>query len=115
MSNQIAELPEQGIISETSTQNLSPNEKHFLDCIGNSNGSQVKAIVDHEHITKQHEHESKGSVRKTLGNLRGDLEDPVIDPIAESARIKGNIADGKPVHEGKVKDKSQSTLGRLFN
>ncbi len=114
-SSHFADISEQGIISESSADDLSPSDKSFLSCIGNSGNSTTKAMIDHEHTTKQLEHNSKGGVRKTLSNLRGENEDPVIDPIAESARIKDNIAGGKPIHEGKVKEKSKSTLDRLFN
>lgn len=112
---QIPDMQEQGIIQENSHSNLNQSDRLFLEHLGTSSHSSTKSMVDSEHRAKQQEHESKGGVSKALSKLRGDNEDHVIDPAAERARIKENAETGKPINEGKVKNKSKSTLDKLWD
>lgn len=113
-STQVPDMQEQGIIVELSPSELNPPDRSFLENLGSSNHSSTKAMIDKEHQAKKNEHDSKGSVRKTLSRLRGDHEEHVIDPIAERKRIKENMDTGTPIHEGEVKNKSKSTLDKLW-
>ncbi len=107
-------VQEQGIMVESSSSNLTADDKSFLETLGSSQQSSPKHLVDKEYNARKAEHESKGGIRKTLGKLRGENEEYVIDPVSERNRIKENIDSDRPIHEGEVKHKSSSTLERLW-
>ena len=56
----------------------------------------------------------KGTIRKTVSRLNGD-DEHYIDPVAEKERIKKNQEEGKSINEGEIKEKSKSTINKIFN
>lgn len=108
-------LVQQSNAEQPQSDSLDQTDKALLQALGSNNVSgNGKAAVDRDHYEMQRDKQSKGAIRSTIGKLQGD-GNQVIDPVAERARIKANAEAGKPINEGEVKNKSESTLNRLFN
>lgn len=96
---------------------LSTDEQLFLKQLESdgSSGTNAKKIIDQDNLANKSNMESKGAISKALSKLRGDEEDKVIDPAAERKRLQENQQQDKPINEGEVKNKSTSTIDRLFS
>lgn len=94
---------------------ITNEDKDFLDMFDESIAkSKVKKEIDQEYKHHMKHKQEKGAVRKVLHNLNGTGEEKVIDPVAERRRIRDNITNDIPVNEGDVKNRSKSTLERIF-
>lgn len=100
---------------ETSPTSLSKDEQDFLNRLGAKKGvTKVDRLIDQEYNQSQELNNQKGTIRKAVSRLNGD-DEHYIDPVAEKERIKQNNEEGKPINEGEVKEKSKSTINRIFN
>ncbi|MDF3047243.1 MAG: hypothetical protein K0R73_361 [Candidatus Midichloriaceae bacterium] len=109
------DLPERGIIIQDSAKQLNNDDVMFLEYLEEPKHSNVKNAIDSEHYGHKKEHESKNSISRAISKIRGENEDPVIDPEKEKARLNENAASGKPINEGVVKNKSNSTLNKILD
>lgn len=97
-------------------KSLSKDELKFIDSLGAKHkSSEAKKLVEKERSEKQKADKNKGVVSKTISKISGSSEDPVINPVSERERLKENKAEGKPINDGKVKNKEESTLKRILN
>ena len=71
-------------------------------------------LIDQEYNQSQELNSHKGTIRKAVARLNGD-DEHYIDPVAEKERIKKNKEEGKPINEGEIKEKSKSTIDKIFN
>lgn len=96
---------------------LSHEDERFLQSLGEESHrkSDVKKDIDKELAHKKNKLQNQNSVSQTISKIRGDGVDNVIDPVKERARLQENQAEGKPLNEGDVSNKSESTLKRLFD
>lgn len=97
-------------------KSLSKDELKFIDSLGAKlGGTEAKKLVEKEHLEKQKKEKNKGVVSKTISKISGGSEDPVINPVSERDRLKENKEQGKPITEGNVKNKDESTLKKILN
>lgn len=95
---------------------LSTSDQNFLTQLDHhDSNSKVKKLIDKENAERANKHESVNRVKKVLNQVRGQDDEPVIDPIAERKRIDKNIINNLPVDAGKVQEKKRSTIDRIFN
>jgi len=100
---------------EVPSHMLNKDEQNFLNKLGAKKGStKVDRLIDQEYNRSQEQNSRKGTIRKTISRLNGDGEH-YIDPVAEKERIMKNQEEGKPINEGEVKEKSKSTIDKIFN
>ncbi|MFI4984132.1 MAG: DUF3035 domain-containing protein [Rickettsiales bacterium] len=95
-------------------QALDKSDKEFLGMLGHSSDTTVKREIDSTYHKEKKTKKEKGTIRKTFDKVAGGKKDPVIDPVAEKARIKENLDAGKPVNEGDVKVEQKSTLDNIL-
>ena len=100
---------------QTPSSSLNKDEQDFLNRLGAKKGTtKVDRLIDQEYNQSQEMNSQKGTIRKTVSRLNGD-DEHYIDPVAEKERIKMNNEEGKPINEGDVKEKSKSTIDKIFN
>lgn len=100
---------------QTPSSSLNKDEQDFLNRLGTKKGiTKVDRLIDQEYNQLQEMNSQKGTIRKTVSRLNGDNEH-YIDPVAEKERIKKNKEEGKPINEGEIKEKSKSTIDKIFN
>lgn len=97
-------------------QNMTVQDQQFLGLLGGKhhNHSQIKKTIDAEYNDKMMNINAKQGVSRTISKARGEHEEPIIDAESEKKRLENNAAQGIPINEGEVKEKSSSTLKRLF-
>ncbi|MFN8912534.1 MAG: hypothetical protein ACK5V4_07170, partial [Alphaproteobacteria bacterium] len=96
---------------------ISHEDEKFLESLGmeSHQKSDVKKEIDKDLARKKNKLENQNTVSQTISKIRGDGVDNVIDPVKERARLQENKVQGKPINEGEVSNKSESTLKRLFD
>lgn len=115
-SDEVVKPSQFQIETKSQPKALTDYESKFIDSLGNKSGTtEVKKLIEKERSESQKKEKSKGVVSKTLSKISGNSEDPVINPVAERERLKQNKEEGKPITEGVVKNKEESTLKRILN
>jgi PBP1b-binding outer membrane lipoprotein LpoB len=100
---------------KTPSHSLNKDEQDFLNRLGAKKGvTKVDRLIDQEYNQSQEMNSKKGTIRKTVSRLNGD-DEHYIDPVAEKERIKKNQEEGKSINEGEIKEKSKSTINKIFN
>lgn len=100
---------------DNANEDLDKSDKALLKELSAGSGkSDAKTLVDKDYYEAKRDKRSKGAISSTISKLQGD-GNKVIDPVAERDRLKANAAEGKPVNEGEVKNKSESTISRLLD
>jgi hypothetical protein len=114
------------VLGSSSSKNVSPRvtgERALLDKIGVAKADpDIRAQIDRENGTIALKNKSVSD--KLIFWKDDDAEAPddakvpasVVDPKAETSRLKKNVEEGKPVNDGTVPviDQKQSTFDRLF-
>lgn len=75
---------------------------------------KIRETIYKDRLTQPEEDDGASPLERWLGLSESSS---VVDPKAESERIKDNVEKGKPVNEGEVKtidDKQDSVLDKLF-
>jgi hypothetical protein len=104
-------------IKHVQQESLSQSDEEFLSRVSAKSNANSKAKLE----LQKENHQSKlknisgGPVSKAISKVRGDGVDPVIDPISERERLQNNMQEGRQINEGEVKNKSSSTLQRIFS
>jgi hypothetical protein len=88
----------------TAASGMSAGEAALLQKTGAANASpSIRAVVDKE-TAEIIEEETPGiaTLQKMVGQKPAEPAPEVVDPVAETLRIKQNKAQGKPITEGKT-------------
>lgn len=112
----IKSTPEQNKPVSTTPTALTKDELKFIDSLGAKSAlTDTKKIIEKERLEQKKADSKKGVVSKTFSKISGSSSEPVINPVSERERITENNKEGKPLNEGKVKNKEESTLKRILN